>query len=301
MGRCAIIIEEIIYERERAMPPEQYDKRIAHGNHNGNDGYIYRFCTSDSGEYSSHIHGCYEFIYITEGCCIYTIEGRDYFVMSGDMIFTRPGELHSFTFPDECTFSRHFLHVYPDFIAKVTGLTEAFYVGENIDKCFISSDIVEKYDLNKIFDTLIRYSDYEKPETSIIAYSCAVEIMAKIMMIMREEDMQRQTVAKNANTYKIMQYIDAHFGENISLDDIAGNIRLSKFHISHMFKKDVGMTISTYINMIRITKAKNLILKGQNSGTVFHKCGFNDYSSFYRSFVKFVGMSPDSFKKGIKR
>ena len=283
------------------MPSEELDiRRIAHGNHCGNDGYIYRFYSSESGAYSSHIHSCYEFIYITEGCCIYTIEGRDYFVMSGDIIFTRPGELHSFSFPEQCTFSRHFLHIYPDFIANVSKLAEAFNDNENIEKCFISSSIVEKYELNKIFETLRRYSDYNKPETSIIAYSCAVEIMAKIMIIMRDEDMQTCNAAVNSNTYKVMQYIDAHFGENITLDDIAKAIRLSKFHISHVFKKNVGMTISTYINMIRITKAKNLIQRGQKSGSVFQLCGFNDYSSFYRSFVKFAGMSPEAFKKGLK-
>ncbi len=278
----------------------QFEEKIVHGNHFENDGYMYRFCSSPSGTYKSHIHTCYEFIYITEGCCIYTIEGQGYFVMSGDIIFTRPGEMHSFSFPEPCTFSRHFMHIYPGFISEMPKLSQAFQNKQNCKKHFISSFIVEKYKLNRIFENLKQYSDISDPETEMIAYACAIELMAKTMKIMRSENTDEQRTIPNENIYKVMQYINSHFQEDITLDMISDTVGLSKYHMSRLFKKNVGMTLSAYINMSRIRAAKNLLIKGKKAKDIFKECGFNDYSNFYRVFVKFVGVSPDEFKKSTR-
>ena len=56
------------------------------------------------------------------------------------------------------------------------------------------------------------------------------------------------------------------------------------------------MTIKAYLNLRRVTHAKNLMMQGEKATTIFDKCGFFDYSTFYRAFVKYVGMSPDEFK-----
>ena len=271
------------------------EEKIVHGNHIGNNGYMYCFCKSESNTYVAHIHDCYEFIYITEGFCLYTIEGKGYFVMSGDLIFTRPGELHSFSFPDECVFSRHFLHIYPEYIASIPILKE-FYESYN-GSLLIPSYFVERYSLDKIYETLKEYSDTTKPETPIIAYSCAVQLMARVMKLVRDEDISEQRMCANENVHKIMQYVDQHFRSKITLDKVSETFGLSKYHISHEFKKNIRMTLTAYINMKRITLAKNLILGGEKSKDVFQKCGFNEYSTFYRAFLNFVGMSPDEFKK----
>lgn len=81
----------------------------AHGNHRmmgENDGYMYRYERSAGYQLNSHIHACYEFVYFIEGRLMYTVEGCEYFVSPGDIIFTRPCELHSFSFPQKCVFER---------------------------------------------------------------------------------------------------------------------------------------------------------------------------------------------------
>ncbi|MBR0366104.1 MAG: AraC family ligand binding domain-containing protein, partial [Clostridia bacterium] len=60
----------------------------------------------------SHLHEFYEFVYITKGELIYTIEGREHCVSMGDLIFTRPNELHAYSFPKKTAFERRVLSVY---------------------------------------------------------------------------------------------------------------------------------------------------------------------------------------------
>lgn len=125
-----------------------------HGNHyilDENDGYAYRYSRSDGYILNSHLHSCYEFVYCTEGNLIYTVEGCEYFVSPGDMIFTRPNELHSFSFPEKCIFERQFFHIYPDYIKGFPEITELIKIYHNGRKNYIPAQLVEKYELHRIF------------------------------------------------------------------------------------------------------------------------------------------------------
>ena len=83
----------------------------------------------------------------------------------------------------------------------------------------------------------------------------------------------------------------------MNIDDIAEHMFLNKSYISRLFKSETGLTISVYINMRRVMMAKNLLLVGENAMNIFYKCGFSDYTTFYRVFKKYTDMSPEQFKK----
>ena len=96
-------------------------KTIKYGNHIINDntnGYVYNYNSSDSYNFNSHIHRCYEFIHIINGNLLYSVEGSDYMLSDGDIIMTNPDELHSFSFPEKCFYQREFLHIYPNFLNR---------------------------------------------------------------------------------------------------------------------------------------------------------------------------------------
>ena len=84
--------------------------------------------------------------------------------------------------------------------------------------------------------------------------------------------------------------------EDISVDSIAGVMTMAPTSAQRLFRKETGMSIKSYLMLRRVTAAKNLIMEGQNAMDIFTDCGFKDYSTFYRSFVKYVGMTPNEFK-----
>lgn len=94
-------------------------KCIKYGSHrvgNDADGYMYSLNTSDGYNFNSHLHSCYEFVHIIKGQLLYTVEDREYMLSDGDIIMTKPEELHSFSFPKQCEYRREFLHIYPRFL-----------------------------------------------------------------------------------------------------------------------------------------------------------------------------------------
>ena len=97
---------------------------------------------------------------------------------------------------------------------------------------------------------------------------------------------------------ELMRYINAHFDENINLSAIAEQFFLSISSIRHIFKEDFGLSIKQYILQKRIAAARQALCAGENPKEISTRCGFSDYSTFYRAYRKYYGSAPSQTKKG---
>lgn len=275
-------------------------KIIKYGNHkitNDNDGYMYSFNTSQSYTFNSHLHKCYEFVHIIHGQLLYTVEGTDYMLSDGDVIMTNPVELHSFSFPKECGYQREFLHIYPGFLNQFPEIISQLNSRKSGYFNCIPAKLADKYGIDVIFRGIEKYCKNPVVETDFMVLTYTLQLAAIIKQILREEteDCEKKSFS-DKKTNSISLYIDRHYRENITVDTIANATFMSSGYASRIFKKETGITIKAYLNFRRITHAKNLIMQGEKATTIFADCGFSDYSTFYRSFVKYVGMTPDEFK-----
>ncbi len=94
-----------------------------------------------------------------------------------------------------------------------------------------------------------------------------------------------------------IEYIKDSLESNITLDDLAQNSNLSKYHFLRVFKKDIGLTPHHYILTQRIHRAKDLILNGSTLSNAGLDVGFNDQSHFIKNFRKIYGYSPKHLLK----
>lgn len=273
-------------------------KRVKHGNHklNSNNGYMYNLNSSKGYNFNSHMHSCYEFIHILQGQLLYSVEGAEYLLSSGDLIITKPNELHSFSFPKECEYQREFLHIYPSFLNGCSSLLDILNNRKTGEFNYIGSALVKKYGIDKIFRGIEEYCESPIPETDFMVLAYTIQLITKINQIIRIEAPEPQKLTTNTKASSIHKYIDRHYRENIALPDIAAAAFMSPAYASRMFKKETGITIKSYLNLRRITRAKNLIMEGRKATSIYSECGFSDYSTFYRAFVKYAGMTPDEFK-----
>ena len=91
---------------------------------------------------------------------------------------------------------------------------------------------------------------------------------------------------------EVIEYINEHLFEEISLDMLSQKFYLSKVHLTRKFKSYVGSTIWEYISTKRLIRAKELLKSGKWPTEVAEICGFNDYSTFYRAYKQKYGVSP---------
>ena len=100
-------------------------------------------------------------------------------------------------------------------------------------------------------------------------------------------------------TYPLMQqvllYLDAHFTEPLSLQDVAKAFNISVSYLSHEFVRYNKRSVYDYVLYRRVMMACELVKKGSNLTNAAYKCGFNNYNTFMRAFKKIVGMSPSDY------
>lgn len=95
-----------------------------------------------------------------------------------------------------------------------------------------------------------------------------------------------------------MQYIHAHFTEQITLDTLADLEHISKSYLSRQFKRSTGMTVIEYVNHLRVEMAKRLLVATSESvANIGYQTGYESPKYFYRAFRARCGISPAAFRK----
>lgn len=92
----------------------------------------------------------------------------------------------------------------------------------------------------------------------------------------------------------IKNYINSNVTRPISLDEMENHFFISKYHLCHVFRRDVNMAIVQYAQQCKILKAKEDIEKGTPATKVALQYGFRNYSSFYRAYCQIIGNAPSS-------
>jgi len=104
-------------------------------------------------------------------------------------------------------------------------------------------------------------------------------------------------MAYDVKIVEILDYINNHLHEQITLDSLEEKFYVSKYYLCHLFRKNTGVTVGEYIAYKRILKAKELLIRGTPVLETCHAVGFRDYSNFYKTFRRLEGVSPREYKQ----
>lgn len=96
---------------------------------------------------------------------------------------------------------------------------------------------------------------------------------------------------------KILLYLEENYTEKTSIDMLAAKFYISKYHLMRQFKKETGCTIHHFILHKRIGHACRLISTGLSPSEACYRCGFTDYSLFFKAFTKITGASPSQYRE----
>lgn len=238
--------------------------------------------------FSLHNHDDYEIYLFLEGDTEYIVEGRTYSLEPHDMIIIRKHEMHRAFHRSNAKYKRIVINLSPEFFKT--------HHCEGYEEQFLSTDAANKIDsetvmASGIYDAIVRLGEYSSNYTDLsnpVSQSVLVEILYLINSIRRFSGADD----KRGQLGEIINYINNHFTENITLDMLQKRFFISKYHICYIFRKGTGMTVHQYITRKRITLARELEREGRSISEASSMAGFNSYSSFYRAYVKEYGNSP---------
>ncbi len=113
---------------------------------------------------------------------------------------------------------------------------------------------------------------------------------------------QHSLASYSALVRDCLNYIDFHYMEPLSLETLAARFSVNKNYLSSRFHKERGMTVTDYINRIRVNRAANLLRKTSLSiQQVAEQCGFSDGNYFTRIFRKLEEVTPNEYRGSAQR
>ena len=242
----------------------------------------------DPSEFKMHTHERCELYGFLGGKGIYKIEGTKYILQKGDILIMKPAESHYIEVDKGYPYTRFVINFPVDIfegIDKSGALVSAYTHRENGQfNLYRSTDFK-----NGSYEFYFRNMFAPSENRRLQLISNLMPLLNEISAAFREK---RDESISESEEYKIVSYINRNLFKQITLDDICREFFISKPQLCRSFKAATGSTVWNYITAKRLVTAKNMIQSGQSPTKVFSECGFSDYSSFYRAYIKKHGVSP---------
>lgn len=254
-----------------------------------------------------HWHEEMEIISVKKGKGIVTVDRKPFRVEEGELMIIFPGQLHGISRQkgekmeyENIIFRPSLLMAAGEdlctaqFLQPLTReiMTEPLYVsrGEALYPAF--DDCIKK------LDAISGSREY--------GYQMAVKgILFQILFLVLKASGLEPSPGSRKSREKmkqLLEYVEEHFGERITIEDAAAICYYSKSHFMKYFKQYMGMSFISYLNDYRLSRAAAELLSSDDGITaVAERCGFDNLSYFNRLFRRRYGMTPGEYRKNAER
>lgn len=231
---------------------------------------------------AKHLHNHVELAIVLKGRTLAFADDKGGVLCEGHAFISFPNQVHYFT--DEFGEFDHVLFIFPP--NKLTSFNKIF--SKKLPLHPITAIDLEK--ILPIINIALDAQENQPPYWETIIENCLSIILAHIFGRMKLEEVNKRNISA---IQSILLYCSEHYSEEITLEKIAENTHMSKYYISHIFSKEIGISMPEYINTLRIRDAELLLEQGEMSITeVAFKVGFNSLRSFNRHFFAQTGKTP---------
>ena len=266
---------------------------------------VFHYKDSHPGTEEVHHHDFYEIYFFLSGSVLYNIESRSYLLTPGDVLLISPMELHQPMFgQDQREYERIVLWIDKQFLEGFTLAGEVFTACFDTDNPnhvnLLRPEGANRQFLTFLLEQLISESSSKEPYQEISAMSYLSQVLVLLNRLALQQRKEEPAAAQDSAVYSVLGYINEHYNENLSLDDLANRFFVSKYHRAREFQRLVGTSVHRYIVQKRLVMAKQMLSAGKPSSEVYQSCGFGDYSNFYRAFKAEYQISPKEYMAALR-
>ena len=262
---------------------------------------IYRYRYMD--EVELHHHDFYEIYMLLRGSVSYTVENRIFHMRAGDLMLISPLELHQARIAtDADAYERIVLWIARPYLEGLstprTSLTRCFDTTVPGHTNLLRLPGATGAPLRTTVDKLRSLHMQESYGSDLLAVCSLVELMVAINQSAADRSMQSALSADMASDRVVdgvLSYINEHYSEALTLDQLSEKFFISKYHLLRKFDAQVGTTVHRYILQKRLLNAKQLLAGGVPPNEVCQYCGFGDYANFYRAFRAEYNQTPRQY------
>lgn len=252
------------------------------------------------GQTEKHSHDFWELGYVLSGQGQYWNRNKTRMISEGDLMITRPNDLHYeycskghnvyilFLLFEKSFFPDKAFHM--DFKTSTVLATGTRLEIKNVFLNILTETLEQKSEhenmiraeLTRLFVYLSRFNNKELVQTPSITSLSEILIFRKKKIIS-----------------DIKNFMENNLNRDINLDEIASNFYISLPHLSRLFKEATGTAPKLYLNSLRLSKAKDLLEStDMDIKSIAASVGFSDIHYFYRVFRKETAITPGEYRSG---
>ena len=211
---------------------------------------------SKTEHFKLHSHDGYEFFLFIKGDSRYIVEGNSYHLSPLDAIVIRRREMHRILHNSDTYYERVVINIEPEFFIQ-NGCTEYETIFTN--HVFEGNNKISAKDIKEsgLYDSILSIKKYSEngcsPNKPVVRAA-----IIEFLYILNNIKSFANSDSPGNQIRNIISYINEHYAENISLDSLAAQFFISKYHLCRIFKKETGHTVHNYINQKRLNAVRDL-------------------------------------------
>ena len=238
-----------------------------------------------------HSHDTYAIAIIEQGAEAFACRGETHITPVGDIAIINPGEVHTGQAADDRGWTYRVFYPAPSILQQAA--LEAS--GKPQDIPYFPQAVIQDKQLAKQLLRLhltLENSTWKLEQDSRLLWTLS-------QLISRHADTGQPLISVGKESVpikRVRDYLETHFAENISLEKLSTIANLSPFYLLRSFKKQIGLPPHSYLNQVRLNRAKMLLAQGRQISQVAHETGFADQSHLTRQFKRMLGFTPGQYQ-----
>ena len=239
--------------------------------------------------YYMHTHNIFELLYFISGDASQIIEDKRYKLTPGDLILTRPFKYHYVNIDRPICYERFDILIDPE----LAGI-------DNIDLYPADSEIISVGTsgiARELFDRIDLYTHYYSGERLYDVIKLSVKELFYSLPTINAATGSGSVISPILTD--ALEYVNKNLFTIKDISEVSSALFVSPSYLYRLFAKELRKTPKEYIREKRLLAAEDLISKGAKPTEIFSRCGFLDYTVFYRNYKSFFGKSPSGSKLKI--
>ncbi len=257
----------------------------------------------EHGSFLWHWHPEIELTWVMSGAIEYHVNNQTYFLTSGEGLFGNSSTLHSGYMRDgqECTylsitFHPRFLYGYENSTIQ-TKYVDFITSNDTWSSLLLRKDVAWHQEIIQTMQEIYQLSQDPSEDYELQVHIYLMQIWQKLyhhFISLPERENQSSQYLERLRT--IIAYIQEHYHQEISLEDVADSVNICKSECCRFFKKHMNMTIFDYILLLRIQNSLPLLKSGESITRIATMVGFASPAYYSQIFKRYMKCTPREYR-----